>query len=781
MVAGAGTDGALTRDHKPDLPDERARIERAGGVVEVVKREARVNGELAVSRAFGDARYKKVGVTCEPEMATIDCEASDFLVLVCDGIVRDGLANRDVVGLVAAVLRAGGPAADAGAAAAAVCRRAFAAGSRDNLSCLVVQLAGGAAGSARPRELQPGPFAQVRHAGFRRVYAATAERAGMTLAGAVELRFDEARRQLDAVLSGEGGGEDDDAAAEALSEELAAFGGGPAGELAPGSAERRQWFSTWLDGHALEEGSDPSKMSHREIVELLERRPELQAEMAAKGKVSTLDFRRKRTEKIVRVGPLGELRAAMTRSPACIWDDEFAVLSGRHGLVVKEDLADKISKIKFLLPNSRDPKAPPKKFSAWLPTVVLTEVSDPPPASGSSGSQGSRPVEPPTAAEEAPGEGERQDAEPPAVPDSWSLPSVGSTVVAPPLDDLKAAVEITPGLGWFEKLKSVCGKKGVVAQHDLKVDYCMASAAFCKLVEATEVDGMWPKRYRRARSREKFRIGKINTAGAKPGLSFGDAIVGVSDAELMRYITPGLCPLCRAPDSVGRRLYGCQREEVAASRQAADAPANFLARAQDGGAQFFEALTFRHPAAEWPVLSDEHEPDLYDMSGQKIPRGQFDGKLKDIEQLPPPERWIGQAIRRADREAKRALDLHPRASTAEWQQHDSSIESLEMAARLAANVLPRVPRAHHQRQPRRESPRKVIEQATSWHNWESWPRGHRSGDFAAASGSAGGVRCRGVVGEELGERPKARAGCGEPALNPHLSGTARQGGGGVPS
>merc|ERR1719394_1775399 len=103
---------------------------------------------------------------------------------------------------------------------------------------MVVQLADGAAGLPRSQEFQPGPFLQVQHAGFRRVYAATAERAGMTLAGAVERRFDEARRQLDAVLSGEGGGADDDAAAEALSEELAAFGGGPDGDLAPGSAER---------------------------------------------------------------------------------------------------------------------------------------------------------------------------------------------------------------------------------------------------------------------------------------------------------------------------------------------------------------------------------------------------------------------------------------------------------------------------------------------------------------------------------------------------------------
>eukprot|EP00959_Pyramimonas_sp_CCMP1952_P210096 4395942-Pyramimonas_sp.AAC.1 len=33
---------------------------------------------------------------------------------------------------------------------------------------------------------------------------------------------------------------------------------------------------------------------------------------------------------------------------------------------------------------------------------------------------------------------------------------------------------------------------------------------------------------------EKFSIGEIYTAGANPGLSFGDAIVGMSDAGLKR-------------------------------------------------------------------------------------------------------------------------------------------------------------------------------------------------------------------------------------------------------
>ena len=44
----------LSVDHKPDVPSEKRRIDRANGFVD----EGRVNGMLALSRALGDFEYK---------------------------------------------------------------------------------------------------------------------------------------------------------------------------------------------------------------------------------------------------------------------------------------------------------------------------------------------------------------------------------------------------------------------------------------------------------------------------------------------------------------------------------------------------------------------------------------------------------------------------------------------------------------------------------------------------------------------------------------------------
>lgn len=89
-----------TRDHKPVLPAEKERIQKAGGNVMI----QRVNGSLAVSRALGDYEYKNVQgrgpceqlVSPEPEIFVLErSDEHEFLVLACDG-VWDVMSNEDL-------------------------------------------------------------------------------------------------------------------------------------------------------------------------------------------------------------------------------------------------------------------------------------------------------------------------------------------------------------------------------------------------------------------------------------------------------------------------------------------------------------------------------------------------------------------------------------------------------------------------------------------------------------------------------------------------------------
>uniref|UniRef100_A0ACD5V837 Uncharacterized protein n=1 Tax=Avena sativa TaxID=4498 RepID=A0ACD5V837_AVESA len=82
----------LSMDHKPDRPDERARIEAVGGQV-VFLDGPRVGGILAMSRAIGH-EILKPEVICEPKiMITIRSDDDDFLILASDGL-WDVISNK---------------------------------------------------------------------------------------------------------------------------------------------------------------------------------------------------------------------------------------------------------------------------------------------------------------------------------------------------------------------------------------------------------------------------------------------------------------------------------------------------------------------------------------------------------------------------------------------------------------------------------------------------------------------------------------------------------------
>jgi len=87
---GAITAHELTKDHSPKNRQEASRIERDGGFV---GKGNRLNGDLAISRAFGDERHQGRGISHEPEIYSHDLNqymkdpnAKVWVVVASDGI-----------------------------------------------------------------------------------------------------------------------------------------------------------------------------------------------------------------------------------------------------------------------------------------------------------------------------------------------------------------------------------------------------------------------------------------------------------------------------------------------------------------------------------------------------------------------------------------------------------------------------------------------------------------------------------------------------------------------
>ncbi|XP_019191848.1 PREDICTED: probable protein phosphatase 2C 75 [Ipomoea nil] len=143
----------LSVDHKPNRPDELARIEALGGRV-IYSHGARVEGILAMSRAIGD-RFLRPFVIPEPEVTlTRRGPEDEFLVLGSDGL-WDVMPNEMVCDVARECLRENIPPAEwandeeasstlfpsqSASAATLLTRLAVGRNSRDNITVIVVDL-----------------------------------------------------------------------------------------------------------------------------------------------------------------------------------------------------------------------------------------------------------------------------------------------------------------------------------------------------------------------------------------------------------------------------------------------------------------------------------------------------------------------------------------------------------------------------------------------------------------------------------------------------------------
>ncbi|XP_075492086.1 uncharacterized protein LOC142530177 isoform X1 [Primulina tabacum] len=90
----------LTNDHHPDRDDERSRVESAGGHISTWAGVARVNGQLAVSRAIGDIGFKSYGVISVPEVTDWQpLTANDSYVVAASDGVFEKLSPQDICDL----------------------------------------------------------------------------------------------------------------------------------------------------------------------------------------------------------------------------------------------------------------------------------------------------------------------------------------------------------------------------------------------------------------------------------------------------------------------------------------------------------------------------------------------------------------------------------------------------------------------------------------------------------------------------------------------------------
>ena len=127
----------LTTNHHPSSPIEGSRLRRyAATFVTDSFGEERMTG-LANTRAFGDMRSKRIGVSAEPEIRRIEVAPAEysFLVLISDG-VSGTLSDQEVVDVVKEAKTPEQGARDVVGFATEVSREG------DNATCLVVRLGG---------------------------------------------------------------------------------------------------------------------------------------------------------------------------------------------------------------------------------------------------------------------------------------------------------------------------------------------------------------------------------------------------------------------------------------------------------------------------------------------------------------------------------------------------------------------------------------------------------------------------------------------------------------
>lgn len=142
MLSRNGAAVRMSRDHKPHLPEERARIEKQGGFVLNAYGCSRVNGFLAMSRAIGD--HLIPSVIAQPDVTILHRHPLDeFLICATDGL-WDVISDEEACVMTRkCLIRAeakGAKKLSSRVAANVLLKAALDRGSTDNITIAVVDL-----------------------------------------------------------------------------------------------------------------------------------------------------------------------------------------------------------------------------------------------------------------------------------------------------------------------------------------------------------------------------------------------------------------------------------------------------------------------------------------------------------------------------------------------------------------------------------------------------------------------------------------------------------------
>ncbi|XP_042989516.1 probable protein phosphatase 2C 10 isoform X2 [Carya illinoinensis] len=132
VLSRGGQAVQMTIDHEPNT--ERGSIENKGGFVSNMPGDVpRVNGQLAVSRAFGDKSLKS-HLRSDPDVQNATVENTEILILASDGLWKV-MANQEAVDIARKIK-------NPQKAAKQLTTEALKRDSKDDISCVVVRFRG---------------------------------------------------------------------------------------------------------------------------------------------------------------------------------------------------------------------------------------------------------------------------------------------------------------------------------------------------------------------------------------------------------------------------------------------------------------------------------------------------------------------------------------------------------------------------------------------------------------------------------------------------------------